>query len=107
MLIVYDSDHPLARNNECFKDEAETAGAGAYVAVALRRAAELRGARIVTGDVFLGMPSHSTEAILISDMVSRATENITRLGTKPGVCFSLESPLFARKFYQRVTRYAG
>ncbi len=105
-IIVYDSDHPHAEDNKCFSEEYSLLNPFNVFTFVLADRARKRGFEIVTSDVFLRMNSQEV-ALAITDMVSCRTELLLKKGVVPLICFSMESPLVARKFYMNIRKLAG
>lgn len=97
-ILVFDMDHPLAWENRCFApgptDDYLTA-----ITHALQRVAAPQNFELVTADLFLQYPSHAKAAFSISHMVTANTSRLVARGVDPAVCFSVESPLTAKRFY--------
>jgi hypothetical protein len=107
-VIIYDSDHPGAMQNKCFAKEYATLGPGHGFSVMLAEMARQRNFEIVTGDVFLGRPNMSPRKVFcITEMYSKNTNKLLRIGAVPLICFSTESPIIARTFYINIKRLAG
>jgi hypothetical protein len=107
-LIIIDSDNPFGKQNQCFDPKYEYIGFGSSINVRLAREAKLRNLEILTADVYLeSNVRYSTKKVLITEMVTKQTEQLLKSGLSPCICFCLESPLIARRFYHNLDRYAG
>jgi hypothetical protein len=106
-VIVIDSDNPLVRQNECFDPKYEYYGFGSSINVRLAREAAKRDLGIMTADVYLQSEQRQDKAICLTEMVSRLTDRLLESDIRPSICYSLESPLIARKYYHRLAKYAG
>ena len=106
-VIVFDSVHPLARNNRCFDEANEYAGCGYAILVRLAREAQRRGLQVMTSDVYQEMRVPSPNDVCLADMVSSYTDEILKSGVRPAICMSLESPLVAKRFFHKIARYSG
>ena len=109
-IVVYDSDHPGAKDNVCFTDSYAAQGPGHSFTVDLARELNSRGIRTVTADVFLkdfdNLSANAT-VLAITDMVSRNTGTLLKRGSIPFICMCTESPLIARSFYMNIRKLAG
>jgi len=106
-LIVVDSVYPIARENRCFDPVNEYTDCGYAINVRLAREARRRGMDVATCDVYLKMTERPDKVVCLTDMITPFTDNLLANGAQPAVCMSLESPLFAKKFYHNIARYAG
>ncbi len=105
-IIVFDSDHPGALENWCFREEA--ASQGLSFTVELAKQAVSKGFEIMTGDVLLKKTiAPETRIFCISEMHSQRTNAILKEGAIPVVCICMESPIIARDFYLNINKYAG
>jgi hypothetical protein len=105
--VVFDMDHPLARQNRCFADRPGGPPADDYLTTmtyALQRAAESHGFRPITADLFAAKETPPHAAHLISHMTTSLTPTLLARGTNPTLCFSVESPLTAKRFYHDLRR---
>jgi hypothetical protein len=105
VLIVYDSSHAGCEKNLCFQEEMRSKGY--YFSITLARMAMARGINIVTSDVFLSEKLSYDIAYCFTDMHSTYTEKVLMKGAIPLICFSMESPLVARRFYMNIKNIAG
>lgn len=94
--LVFDMDHPLARENRCFAP-GPTDDYLTVITHALQRHAPAYD--LVTADLFLREPQAPGAASSISHMVTGQTPQLLALGVDPAVCYSVESPLTAKRFY--------
>lgn len=101
--LVFDMDHPLARANRCFAP-GPTDDYLTVITHALQRAAAPRDLAPVTADVFLQHPSPPGAAFAISHMVTANTPLLLARGVDPAICYSVESPLTAKRFYHDLRR---
>jgi hypothetical protein len=101
--LVFDMDHPLAQANRCFApgltDDYLT-----VITHALQRQAAAQGITPVTADLFLRNPPAGHAAFAISHMVTAQTQELLAQGVDPAVCYSVESPLTAKRFYHDLRR---
>lgn len=88
ILVIYDSDHPSARNNECLQKQFRHTGAGHAFTVELADQVRAAGYDIQTADIFLknGAPP-GTAVLCVTDMVSANTETLLEKGAVPFVNF--------------------
>lgn len=96
--LVFDMDHPLARENRCFAP-GPTDDYLTVITHALQRQSALHAVELVTADLFLREPSTRGTASSISHMVTGQTPQLLERGVDPAVCYSVESPLTAKRFY--------
>jgi hypothetical protein len=96
--LVFDMDHPLAQENRCFAP-GPTDDYLTVITHALQRMAAPRNIALMTADLFLQNPPHADAAFSISHMVTANTSRLLARGVDPAVCFSVESPLTAKRFY--------
>ena len=101
--LVFDMDHPLARENRCFAP-GPTDDYLTVITHALQRQAAAQGITPVTADLFLHDPAAEDNAFIISHMVTANTPRLLARGVDPAVCFSVESPLTAKRFYHDLRR---
>ena len=107
-LIIIDSDHPLARQNQCFDSKNEYLGCGFSFNVRLAKEASRRNIDIITADVYLEMKDRqSANVVCLTEMVSQSTHRLLACGVKPAICISLESPIIAKNFFHNFERFAG
>ena len=104
--LVFDMDHPLARENRCFAP-GPTDDYLTVITHALQRQAAPRHITPVTADVFLRESQAATGAFTISHMVTAQTPQLLAHGVDPAVCFSVESPLTAKRFYHDLRKLAA
>jgi hypothetical protein len=96
--LIFDMDHPLARENRCFA----SGPTDDYLTVmthTLQRIAAVQGMRWITADLYLRNPMSAASAFSISHMVTANTPQLLASGVTPAVCYSVESPLTAKRFY--------
>lgn len=101
--LVFDMEHPLARENRCFAP-GPTDDYLTVITHALQRQAAVQDITPVTADLFLRDPPASGAAFVISHMVTAQTPLLLARGVDPAVCFSVESPLTAKRFYHDLRR---
>ena len=101
--IVFDMDHPLARENRCFAP-GPTDDYLTVITHALQRQAAEQGITPVTADLFLRNAPATDGAFAISHMVTAQTPQLLERGVDPTVCYSVESPLTAKRFYHDLRR---
>ncbi len=101
--IVFDMDHPLARENRCFAP-GPTDDYLTVITHALQRQAAAQGITPVTADLFLRNAPATDDAFAISHMVTAQTPQLLERGVDPTVCYSVESPLTAKRFYHDLRR---
>lgn len=105
-IAIYDSEHPLAVNNRCFDESIADTGAGISMNVLMYKKAKERGIDFITADKYLAMDT-SPRALCVTDMVSPNTEALLKKGAYPAVCFSMESPIIAKRYYHNIKKYSG
>lgn len=101
--LVFDMAHPLARDNRCFAP-GPTDDYLTVLTHALQRQAAPRGIELMTADRFLAAPASAAPAQCLSHMVTAQTAQLLARGVEPAVCFSVESPLTAKRFYHELRR---
>ena len=101
--LVFDMDHPLAQENRCFAP-GPTDDYLTVITHALQRAAAPRDLAPVTADVFLQHPAPADAAFSISHMVTAQTPHLLARSVDPALCYSVESPLTAKRFYHDLRR---
>jgi len=101
--LVFDMEHPLARENRCFAS-GPTDDYLTVITHALQRQAAAQDITPVTADLFLRDPSARGAAFAVSHMVTAQTPQLLARGIDPAVCFSVESPLTAKRFYHDLRR---
>lgn len=107
-IIIFDSDHPDAKQNKCFTAEYAIQGPGHQFTVELAAQAAQKGIGIMTSDVFLKEQQKiDSVPFVITDMEAAKTKALLRRGGIPFLCYSFESPLIARGFYSNIKRRAG
>jgi hypothetical protein len=92
--VVFDMEHPLARQNRCFSDRPGGPPADDYLTAmtyALQRAAESHGFRPITADLFAATATPPRAAYLFSHMTTSLTPALLAQGINPTLCFSVES----------------
>ena len=105
--IVVDTAHPLGKKNRCFDSSIENNGLGLALFVRFARVARQHGWEVMTTDEFLELKEKRENSFLITDMYSPITNLLLTKKIIPFICFSLESPLIAQKFYHNIMYYAG
>jgi hypothetical protein len=98
-------EHPLARDNRIFAP-GPTDDYLTVITHALRRHAPAYAVELTTADRFLEEPKGTTPAASISHMVTAQTPQLRARGVDPAVCFSVESPLTAKRFYHDLRKLA-
>ncbi|MBE2240510.1 MAG: hypothetical protein IAE81_22165 [Caldilineaceae bacterium] len=101
--LVFDMEHPLARENRCFAP-GPTDDYLTVITHALQRQAAAQDITPVTADLFLRDPPARGAAFAVSHMVTAQTPQLLALGVDAAVCFSVESPLTAKRFYHDLRR---
>ena len=106
-LIVADSEHPDCRQNRCFDPAMEHAGFGAGLYACVAREARRRGIEVATADVYRAMAHPPGRVACLTTQYTAGTRALLAGGARPAICHSLESPVWAYKFYHFLARYAG
>jgi len=106
-IIVFDSPQPRGKENMCFDSSLDKMGNGLALSYRLGREARRRGFDILTSDVFLSKKNHDEPAYCITEMYTQYTKALLAANVFPMICFSLESPLVAHKFYYNIEQYSG